>query len=82
MTDQTPEPDESGDLFEIDESATEPEKTTNFVDEQDDVEFDENQSTDADPGLYPDEDEPSPYEDVRPVEESGLGPFVNADGAE
>lgn len=62
MTEQTPEPVDSGDLFEIDESAVEPGKTTNFVDEQDDVEFDENQSTEASPGLYPDYDEDAHYE--------------------
>jgi hypothetical protein len=53
---QTPEPADSGDLFEIDESAVEPEKTTNLVDEYDDVELDENQSTEANPGLYPDDE--------------------------
>lgn len=57
MTDQTPEPVDSGDLFEIDESAVEPGKTTNLVDEFGDVEFDANQSTEANPGLYPDDDQ-------------------------
>lgn len=66
MSDLTPDPSESDatdltpdpvEFFEIDESAVEPEKTTNLVDEYDDVEFDENQSAEADPGLYPDEDD-------------------------
>lgn len=63
MTEQTPEPVDSGEPFEIDESRVEPGKTTNLVDEEDDVEFDENQSTEANPGLYPDEDEQSALPD-------------------
>lgn len=55
MTEQTPEPVDRG-KFEIDESAVEDQKTTNIVDEQDDVEIAADQSTTPDPGQYDDED--------------------------
>lgn len=55
MTEQTPEPVDNGE-FEIDESAVEDQKTTNVVDEQNDVEVAEDQSTTPDPGQYEDPD--------------------------
>jgi hypothetical protein len=66
MSDLTPDPSEADatdltpdpvDLFVIDESRVETEETTNIVDEHDDVEVDENQSTEANPGLYPDDED-------------------------
>lgn len=58
MTDQTPEPVDSGE-FEIDETRVEGQKTTNLLDDQDDVEIAEDQSTTPDPGQY---DEDAHYE--------------------
>jgi hypothetical protein len=62
MTEQTPEP--------IDETAVEPEKTTNDLTEQDDVWVDENQADEAEPDYghtVADEDEPAD-EDAVPAE--------------
>lgn len=56
MTEQTPEPVTSDDEYEIDESLVEPQKTTNDLSEQDDVEISDNQSTAPDTGVYEDPD--------------------------
>lgn len=83
MTDQTPEPVDSGDLFEIDESAVEPEKTTNLIDVGDDVEIDPDQTPVGDPGLYVEDEELPDGPLTGQPDGVRLGGFVgDPDGAE